>query len=184
MYYLCSENKGADQLCVYREADLRLCFRICKKNVFLTTRLKCNMLSLQLLYQKLTGLRTDLSGTQVVPDILFGNKTNSGKHVTLSVDDNSSTNSSHPGESETSEDKTTGDNDKNNDVNDDDNDGDDSVDNDSSDNDSDSAGSEEGSEKKGTIIRPRDESPDSKKVGNSPIECYLQKKAKSMRSQK
>ena len=31
MYYLCSENKGADQLRDYREADLRLCFRICKK---------------------------------------------------------------------------------------------------------------------------------------------------------
>ena len=31
MYYLCSENKGADQLCGYREADLFLCFRICKK---------------------------------------------------------------------------------------------------------------------------------------------------------
>ena len=30
MYYPCSENKGADQLRVYREADLRLCFRICK----------------------------------------------------------------------------------------------------------------------------------------------------------
>ena len=26
---LCSENKGADQLRGYREADLRLCFRIC-----------------------------------------------------------------------------------------------------------------------------------------------------------
>ena len=34
MYYLCSENKGADQLRGYREADLRLCFRICKKPVF------------------------------------------------------------------------------------------------------------------------------------------------------
>ena len=32
---LCSENKGADQLRGYREADLRLCFRICKKPVFL-----------------------------------------------------------------------------------------------------------------------------------------------------
>ena len=32
--YLCSENKGADQLCGYREADLRLCFRICKMLVF------------------------------------------------------------------------------------------------------------------------------------------------------
>ena len=27
MYYPCSENKGADQLRGYREADLRLCFR-------------------------------------------------------------------------------------------------------------------------------------------------------------
>ena len=26
MYYLCSENKGADQLCCYCTADLRLCF--------------------------------------------------------------------------------------------------------------------------------------------------------------
>ena len=34
LYYLCSENKGADQLPGYREADLRLCFRICKKPVF------------------------------------------------------------------------------------------------------------------------------------------------------
>ena len=29
-----SENKSADQLRGYREADLRLCFRICKKPVF------------------------------------------------------------------------------------------------------------------------------------------------------
>ena len=29
MYCLCSENKGADQLRGYREADLRLCFRLC-----------------------------------------------------------------------------------------------------------------------------------------------------------
>ena len=34
LYYPCSENKGADQLHGYREADLRLCFRICKKPVF------------------------------------------------------------------------------------------------------------------------------------------------------
>ena len=32
--YLCSENKGADQLHGFREADLRLCFRICKMLVF------------------------------------------------------------------------------------------------------------------------------------------------------
>ena len=34
MLYLCSENKGADQLRGYREAGLRLCFCICKKPVF------------------------------------------------------------------------------------------------------------------------------------------------------
>ena len=28
--YLCSENKEADQVRGYRDADLRLCFRICK----------------------------------------------------------------------------------------------------------------------------------------------------------
>ena len=39
-YYPCSENKGADQLRGYREADLRLCFRICKKKGFLMTRLE------------------------------------------------------------------------------------------------------------------------------------------------
>ena len=34
LYYPCSENKGADQLRMYCAADLRLCFRICKKPVF------------------------------------------------------------------------------------------------------------------------------------------------------
>ena len=34
MYYPCCENKGADQLRGYREADLRLCSRICKNPVF------------------------------------------------------------------------------------------------------------------------------------------------------
>ena len=34
LYYLCSENKGADQLRGDREADLHLCFRICKLLVF------------------------------------------------------------------------------------------------------------------------------------------------------
>ena len=34
LYYPCSENKGADQLRGYRETDLRLSFRICKKPVF------------------------------------------------------------------------------------------------------------------------------------------------------
>ena len=34
MYCPCSENKGADQLRGYLEADLRLCFRICRLLVF------------------------------------------------------------------------------------------------------------------------------------------------------
>ena len=34
MYYPSSENKGADQLRSYCEADLRLCFRICRLLVF------------------------------------------------------------------------------------------------------------------------------------------------------
>ena len=37
MYYTCSESKDADQLCGYREADLRLCFRPCKLLVFSRT---------------------------------------------------------------------------------------------------------------------------------------------------
>ena len=34
LYYLSSENKGADQLCSYCTADLRLCFCIGKNPVF------------------------------------------------------------------------------------------------------------------------------------------------------
>ena len=34
LYYACSENKGADQLRSYCEADLRLCFRLCRLLVF------------------------------------------------------------------------------------------------------------------------------------------------------
>ena len=45
LYYLCSENKGADQLRGYREADLRL-FSHMQKAGFLITRLKyrCTMI--------------------------------------------------------------------------------------------------------------------------------------------
>ena len=40
LYYLCSENKGADQLRGYREADLRPCFFLqMQKSGFLMTRL-------------------------------------------------------------------------------------------------------------------------------------------------
>ena len=42
MYCPCSENKDADQLRGYREADLRLCFRPCKLLVFSRTgSIKC-----------------------------------------------------------------------------------------------------------------------------------------------
>ena len=34
LYYPSSENKGTDQLRGYREADLRLCFRLCRLLVF------------------------------------------------------------------------------------------------------------------------------------------------------
>ena len=34
LYYLCSENQGADQLRGHREADLRFCFHICRMLVF------------------------------------------------------------------------------------------------------------------------------------------------------
>ena len=37
LYYPFNENKGADQLRGYREADLRLCFRPCKLLVFSRT---------------------------------------------------------------------------------------------------------------------------------------------------
>ena len=52
LYYLCSENKGADQLRGNREADLRLCFRICKKPVFS----RRGSFIVYLLYQTTTGL--------------------------------------------------------------------------------------------------------------------------------
>ena len=34
LYFICSENKGVDQLCSKYTADLRLCFCICKKACF------------------------------------------------------------------------------------------------------------------------------------------------------
>ena len=37
LHYLCSENKGADQLRSYREADLHFCFCICKMFFFYDT---------------------------------------------------------------------------------------------------------------------------------------------------
>ena len=42
LHYPCDENKGADQLHGYREADLRLLFSHMQKAGFLTTRLICS----------------------------------------------------------------------------------------------------------------------------------------------
>ena len=41
LYYSCRENKGADQLRGYREADLRFCFSHMQHVGFLTSRLLC-----------------------------------------------------------------------------------------------------------------------------------------------
>ena len=48
LYYPCSENKGTDQLRGYREADLRLCFRLCKLLV-----LSCGGSSVQVQWKRL-----------------------------------------------------------------------------------------------------------------------------------
>ena len=50
LYYLCSENKGADQLRGYHEADLHFCFSICKKQVF--SRSRSNGFNIKKLVQK------------------------------------------------------------------------------------------------------------------------------------
>ena len=57
--YPCCENKGADQLRSYCEADLRLCFRICRLLVFLwggsnvkETSFPCNMIFVALNLEK------------------------------------------------------------------------------------------------------------------------------------
>ena len=52
LYYPCSENKGADQLRSYCEADLRLCFRLCRLLVFpWGGSLETGSLSVQKLYR-------------------------------------------------------------------------------------------------------------------------------------
>ena len=50
LYYLCSENKGADQLRGYPEADLCLCFRICKNPVFSRRGSNQNNMSVYCIY--------------------------------------------------------------------------------------------------------------------------------------
>ena len=55
MYYPCSENKDADQLCGYREADLRLCFPPCKLLVFSRTGSFMKQYGLVSLFRKSLG---------------------------------------------------------------------------------------------------------------------------------
>ena len=61
-YYPYSENKGADQLRGYREADLRLCFRICKNPVFSRRGSYANAKQTVLL-TSLTGISGETRGT-------------------------------------------------------------------------------------------------------------------------
>ena len=66
MYYPSSENKGADQLCGYREADLRLCFRLCRLLVFpwggsyLIVICSCKHCSFQFAFQIYVEIKYDL----------------------------------------------------------------------------------------------------------------------------
>ena len=70
LYYPCSENKGADQLRGYREADLRLCFRICKKAGFLSTRLiSCNMKICIDILDEIDSILTHISLSSFLCDI-------------------------------------------------------------------------------------------------------------------
>ena len=57
MYYPCSENKGADQLRGYCEADLRLYFRLCKKPGFLMTRPMLWWKGIQINYRFLSSMK-------------------------------------------------------------------------------------------------------------------------------
>ena len=71
MYYLCSENKGADQLHGHREAVLRLCFRKCKMLVFSL----CGSFKLYVLNLSESMEAEDLPGLKVMvrelDDVLF-----------------------------------------------------------------------------------------------------------------
>ena len=59
MYYLCSENKGADQLRGYRKSDLRLFFFLhMQKSGFLMTRInKCLLINLMGFLYKFSDMK-------------------------------------------------------------------------------------------------------------------------------
>ena len=72
LYYPCSENKGADQLCGYREADLCLCFCICKKLVFSRRgsyfRTECSKLHQEITEQKESEMRAAMERLSSLKD--------------------------------------------------------------------------------------------------------------------
>ena len=122
----------------------------------------------QLLYQKITGLKTDLSGPQEV------SVSHENKSQIISQPINTETDSNFNNLDKTSDISVTNNNssapkpaigdvtvDSNNDDSCSDND---DNNNDNSDGESESSDAESGTGKKGTLIRPRNESPDSKKV--------------------
>ena len=78
MYYPCSENKGADQLCSYRKADLRLCFSHMQNVRFLKTRLiystKKNLSAIQ--YIEVDKLQIELNKQMFAKLISFLTKYN------------------------------------------------------------------------------------------------------------
>ena len=69
LYYICSENKGAGQLCGYCTANLRLCFCICKKQIFSRLDSHGLMCRMYLLSEELENLTMLLSNkTRIVHD--------------------------------------------------------------------------------------------------------------------
>ena len=70
LYNSCCGNKGADQLRGYREADLRFCFRICKKPVFSRRASNDDVESITILYEIPRGNRPvrDKAATMTIDD--------------------------------------------------------------------------------------------------------------------
>ena len=73
-YYLCSENKGADQFRGYCEADLCLCFRICRLLVFpCGSSLKCYPVSTIFSYRECSSRALDSESRGLGIESSWGN---------------------------------------------------------------------------------------------------------------
>ena len=79
-YYPSSENKGADQLRGYREADLRLCFRLCRLFVFPRGGLSIGKVT----YSADISLRLNQPGFKAISDASALEKRNENKWLILS----------------------------------------------------------------------------------------------------